>query len=62
MLDEEDGNHVFVHFSQITPDKVRFPNGFRFLKQGQRLLFELVENPGSLDQNKVAKNVTIISD
>jgi cold shock protein len=35
MLDREDGNHVFVHFSPIIPDKVRFPNDFRYLKQGQ---------------------------
>jgi CspA family cold shock protein len=62
MLGGEDGNHVFVHFSQIIPDKVRFPNGFRYLKQGQKVLFDLVERPGSLDQNMVAENVTIISD
>ncbi|WML44565.1 cold-shock protein [Neobacillus sp. PS3-40] len=62
MLDREDGNHVFIYFSQIKPDKVRFLNGFRYLKQGQKVLLDLVENPGSLNQNKVAENVTIISD
>jgi len=35
MLDGEDGNYVFVHFSSIMPDELRFQNGFRYLKQGQ---------------------------
>ena len=62
MLDGEDGNHVFVHFSSILPDKGRLPNGFRFLKQGQKVSFDLVKNPNSTDQKQVAENVIIISD
>lgn len=46
LLDEEERNFVFVHFSSILPDKARFPNEFRYLKQGQKVLFALVENPG----------------
>ena len=34
MLDGQDGNHVFVHFTAIRPDPVRFPTGYRFLKEG----------------------------
>ncbi|MGE7909342.1 cold shock domain-containing protein [Lysinibacillus sp. YR326] len=62
MLDGEDGNHVFVHFSSILPDKERFLNGFRFLKQGQKVSFDLVEKPNSTDQKQVAENVIVISD
>lgn len=62
MLDGEYGNHVFVHFSSILPDNERFPNGFLFLKQGQRVSFDLLENPHSIDQKQVAENVIIISD
>jgi CspA family cold shock protein len=40
------GNDVFAHFSAIQMD------GFRTLKQGSRVLFELVEGPkGYLAQN-----------
>lgn len=62
MLDGEDGNHVFVNFSSILPDNDRFSDGFRFLKQGQKVSFDLVVNPKSTDQNQVAENVIIISD
>ncbi len=62
MLDGKDGNHVFVHFSSIFPCEERFPDGFRFLNQGQRVLFDLVENPNSTDQKHVAENVIIISE
>ncbi|WP_419958527.1 cold-shock protein [Psychrobacillus psychrotolerans] len=62
MLDGEDGNHVFFHFSSILPDKERLPNGFRFLKQGQKVSFDLVEKPNTTDQKQVAENVSIISD
>ncbi|MFB5194614.1 cold-shock protein [Neobacillus sp. KR4-4] len=62
MLDGEDGNYVFVHFGSILHDEARFPNGFRYLKQGQKVLFDLIENSGSVDQKQVAENVTIISD
>ena len=62
MLDGEDGNHVFVHFSSISPDKEAFLNEFRYLKQGQKVSFDLVENPNSTDQKQVAENVIIIFD
>ncbi len=62
MLDGEDGNHVFVHFSAILPDKVRFSDEFRYLKQGQKVSFDLVEKPKSIDQKLVAENVIITSD
>lgn len=62
MLDGEDGNHVFVHFSAISPNHETFTNGFRFLKQGQRVSFDLVENPNSTDQKQVAESVMIIAD
>lgn len=45
MLDSQDGNHVFVHFTAIRPDPVRFPTGYRFLKKGQTVGFNLVETP-----------------
>ena len=62
MLDGEDGNHVFVHFSSILPDKNRFPDGYTFLKQGQKVSFDLKINPNSTDQKQVAENVIIILD
>ncbi|MEZ7172978.1 cold-shock protein [Sporosarcina sp. OR05] len=62
MLDGEDGNHVFVHFSAISPDNEAFNNGFRYLIQGQRVSFDLVENPNSTDQKQIAENVMIIAD
>lgn len=62
LLDGEDENLVFVHFSHILPNKGRFPNDFRYLKKGQSVIFDLVENPGLGDQAKVAHNVQIISD
>ncbi|KAA0967017.1 cold-shock protein [Sporosarcina sp. ANT_H38] len=62
MLDGEDGNHVFVHFISILPDIERFPDEFRYLKQGQKVSFDLVENPKSIDQKLVAENVIITSD
>ena len=62
MLDGKDGSHVFVHFSSIMPDHIRFPDGYRFLNQGQKVLFDLIEIPGSTDQALVAENVVILSD
>jgi len=62
MLNGENGNHVFVHFSAIQPDPGRFPGGFRFLKEGQEVEFDLIENPGSSDQKQVARNVVITKD
>lgn len=61
MLDGEEGNHVFVHFSSILLDEARFPEGFRYLKQGQKVSFDLHINPDSNDQKQVANNVVIIS-
>lgn len=62
MLDGEDGNHVFVHFSSILPDKKRFSEGVRFLKQGQKVSFDLIKKPYSHDQKLTAENVIVISD
>ena len=62
MLDGEENNHVFVHFSSIISDNERFSNGFRYLKVGQKVSFDLIENPNSADQKLVAENVIIISD
>ncbi len=43
---EEGGPDVFVHFSAITME------GFRTLKQGSKVSFELVQGPkGNLAQN-----------
>ncbi len=60
--DGQDGQHVFVHFSAIKPDLVRFPNGFRFLKKGQRVAFDLVETEAKDSQRFTAQNVEILSD
>lgn len=62
MLNGEEDNHVFVHFSSILQDKERFPNAFRFLKQGQKVSFDLIEIPNSTDQKQVAENVIVLSD
>ncbi|MED3554307.1 cold-shock protein [Cytobacillus praedii] len=62
MLDGKEKNYVFVHFSSILHDKERFPNGYRFLKQGQKVSFDLVKKTNSTNQKQVAENVTIISD
>ena len=62
MLNGEDGNHVFVHFSSILSNKEQFPDGYRFLKQGQKVSFDLIEKPNSSDQKQVAENVEILFD
>ncbi|KQL21261.1 hypothetical protein AN957_23640 [Cytobacillus solani] len=41
----------FLNFSSILLDTERFPDGFRFLKHGQKVSFELVETPNSTDQS-----------
>lgn len=62
MLEGQDGNHVFVHFSAILPDPIRLPNGYRVLKEGQKVEFDLFENPNISDsQRMTAKNVIILS-
>ena len=45
----EDGNDVFVHFSQINKD------GFKTLEEGQKVTFDVVEGQKGLQ----AANVTI---
>ena len=63
MLDGQDGNYVFVHFSEILPDPIRLPNSFRFLKEGQKVAFDLFEFPNIVDsQRRTAKNVQILED
>lgn len=62
MLDGIDGDHVFVHFAAIIPDEERFPDGFLYLKQGQKVSFDLVLNPNSTDQKQRAENVIILND
>ncbi|MEK5333321.1 MULTISPECIES: cold-shock protein [unclassified Lysinibacillus] len=62
MLNGEDKNHVFVHFSSVLPNNEKFPDGYRFLKQGQKVSFDLIEQPHSTDQKQVAENVEILSD
>jgi len=62
MLDGIDGDHVFVHFGAIIPDADRFPDNFRYLKQGQKVSFDLLINPNSTDQRQVAQNVMILKD
>ncbi|MEK3982836.1 cold shock domain-containing protein [Paenibacillus sp. FSL K6-3166] len=63
MLDGQEGNHVFVHFSEILPDPIKLPNGFRFLKEGQNVAFDLFEFPSIVDsQRRTAKNMQILED
>nr|WP_029420171.1 cold shock domain-containing protein [Alicyclobacillus macrosporangiidus] len=63
MLDGQDGNHVFVHYTEIRPDPQRFPTGFRFLKEGQKVSFNLVEHPHIGDsQRRTATDVEILED
>lgn len=63
LLNGQKGKDVFIHFSEILPDQVRFPNGYRFLTAGQKVLFDLIENPQIRDvQRKTATNVEIIAD
>ncbi len=60
-LDDAEG-HAFVHFSGIKPDPARFPNDFRFLEEGQRVSFRLIENPDLKDQAKTAVDVEVLVD
>ncbi|MEK5397700.1 cold shock domain-containing protein [Paenibacillus nitricinens] len=63
MLDGQEDNHVFVHFSEILPDPIRLPDGFRFLKEGQKVAFDLFEFPDIVDsQRRTAKNVQILEE
>ena len=62
MLDGQEGNHVFVHFSAIRSDPVRFPTGYRFLKEGQTVAFDLLETNASDSQRLTAADVEVLSD
>lgn len=62
MLDGQDVPHVFVHFSAIKPDSVRFPNGYRFLKEGQKVTFDLIETNASDSQRLRAGDVEVLTD
>ena len=56
MLEGQDGNHVFVLFSEIPPDA----SGRRCLKAGQRVSFDLIENPLISDsQRRTARNIEL---
>ena len=48
LIEIEDGNTVFVHYSSIQGE------GFRSLKQGQKVLFDLYEDEA---KGFLAKNV-----
>ncbi len=48
-----DGTDVFVHYSNIEG------NGFRTLRQGQEVLFELYEGPKGLSAQRVQLPHTI---
>ena len=63
MLDGQDGEHVFVHFSEILPDPLKGPQGFRYLEEGQQVAFDLCEFPNISDsQYRTAKNVRVLED
>jgi len=62
LLEGKEGVHVFVHFSSILLDKDRFPDHFRYLRQKQKVSFDLIETSMTGDQKYVAENVMIISD
>src|SRR2546428_70874 len=46
-IEREEGDDVFVHFSQITAD------GYKSLEQGQRVTFEITEGPKGLQASEV---------
>jgi len=48
-IEQESGDDIFVHFSQIVGD------GFRTLKQGQEVEFEVSDGP----KGPLATNVTL---
>jgi CspA family cold shock protein len=51
------------NFSEILPDPIRLPNGFRFLKEGQKVAFDLFEFPSIVDSQRwTAKNLQILED
>jgi CspA family cold shock protein len=46
-IEREEGDDVFVHFSQIEQD------GYKSLEQGQRVSFEIAEGPKGLQASEV---------
>ena len=46
-IEREEGDDVFVHFSQIQQD------GYKSLEQGQRVTFEITEGPKGLQASEV---------
>jgi CspA family cold shock protein len=46
-IERDDGDDVFVHFSQIEVD------GYKSLEQGQRVTFEITEGPKGLQASGV---------
>jgi CspA family cold shock protein len=46
-IEREEGDDVFVHFSQIKQD------GYKTLEQGQRVSFEITEGPKGLQASEV---------
>jgi len=46
-IERDDGEDVFVHFSQIDSD------GYKSLEQGQRVNFEITEGPKGLQASAV---------
>ncbi|WP_076346333.1 cold shock domain-containing protein [Alicyclobacillus vulcanalis] len=59
-VDNEDD--VWVHYSDLSLDLNRFPNGFRYLKEGQKVEFDLLLNPRSQEQRRKAIHVVIIDE
>lgn len=51
-ITDTEGNDVFVHFSGLNM------NGFKALREGQTVEFELVDG----EKSKQAANVTVIAD
>ena len=47
-IEREEGDDVFVHFSQINQD------GYKTLEQGQRVSFEVQEGPKGLQAAEVS--------
>ena len=48
-ISREDGDDIFVHFSAIVAD------GFKSLKEGEKVTFEITQGPKGLQAANVAK-------
>lgn len=57
MLDGIDGNHVFVQFSEIISD-----NSYKSLKEGQKVVFDLIEIPNTSDSQRLTAKNEVIDD